>query len=254
MSTIRSLIRSLSVAAVALSLALYAPLATTALPPTADYPTALRAALTAHITYTNKKLSTAKAEKIVDSAYLHANLSNLNPLLILGLIKAESHYNPTAHNSYGATGLMQVVPRFHKDKLKGRNPYDIETNISVGTLILSNCLSKHSHNLSLALHCYSGGAGSHYHAKIHSERSKLSDSVKATKALYAQLNQSAKTKAQHESKPKQYQSMQELLKDKNIQTAPQSQSTPKQPSKESKTSSTDSLYSLLESKGLIRAR
>lgn len=238
-------IRTLIAASLALIAALYAIPASTALPPAADYTTAKRAALAAHITYTNKKLSTANAEKIVDSAYLYANQANLEPLLVLGMIKAESRYNPTAHNYYGAKGLMQVVPRFHKDKLKGRNPYDIETNVEVGTLILSNCLKKHSHNLSKALHCYSGGAGPHYHSRIHTERSKLSDSVKATQALYAQLGKQSKQKSQ----PKQYKSMQELLKDKNIQTTP----TPQQPKKAGVDEShKDSLYSLLDSKGLIK--
>lgn len=194
-----------------------------------------RKPLIEHIQKTNKKVSKSQASQIVDSVYLYSFQKGIHPHFVLGMIKAESSYNPKAKSSYGAKGLMQVVPRFHKDKLGSRNPYDIETNIEVGTTIIHQCLQKHQHNKDKALYCYSGGAGYHYNKRVYKEYTLLAQKTKHISVGEASKHDSADETAKGSTKDstkdsrstedskkdsskapkeKQYKSMQELLKDK----------------------------------------
>ncbi|BAW19140.1 putative transglycosylase [Ralstonia phage RP31] len=114
----------------------------------------------------NNKVHKAEAVRIVNAVFSNAKKQGLDPLLIISLIKTESRFRTTARSSYGAQGLMQVVPRFHRDKLRGRSPTNIETNIEVGTQILSDCIDSNRGNLKRALQrCYSSNA-KNYYAKL----------------------------------------------------------------------------------------
>lgn len=107
---------------------------------------------------TKNKVAPSEIVRIVNAVFREAQRYSLDPFLIFSLIKAESTYRSNARSSYGAVGLMQVVPRFHRDKLRGRNPANIETNIEVGTKVLVDCLDRYNGGLRPALRCYSGGA------------------------------------------------------------------------------------------------
>jgi len=62
-------------------------------------------------------------------------------------------------NSYGAMGLMQVVPRFHPEKIKaGETLLDPDVNVRVGAQILNEYLRWHEGELNAALKRYSGVA------------------------------------------------------------------------------------------------
>lgn len=203
-----------------------------------------RSPLIEHIQKTNKKVSKSQASQIVDSVYLYSFQKGIHPHFVLGLIKAESSYNPKAKSSYGAKGLMQVVPRFHKDKLGSRNPYDIETNIEVGTTIIHQCLQKHQHNKDKALYCYSGGAGYHYNKRVYKEYTLLAQKTKAA-SIDETVKDSAKdsrsTKdSSKATEEKQYKSMQELLKDKGVK--PKSSHSPVE----------KDMYALLVMKGITK--
>ncbi len=41
----------------------------------------------------------------------------LDPMLIVAVIAVESRFNPLSESVMGAQGLMQIIPRFHKEKL-----------------------------------------------------------------------------------------------------------------------------------------
>ena len=114
----------------------------------------------------NPSLSVMEAGKIVDNAYYYSAKRNLQLSYVLGVIRAESAYDRTASNSYGAKGLMQVVPRYHKDKIANRDVLSIPVNIEVGTKVLDECLKKHKNDAYDALSCYSGGARPKYHLKV----------------------------------------------------------------------------------------
>jgi soluble lytic murein transglycosylase-like protein len=98
---------------------------------------------------------------IVKQAYAQSLLQGLPLPLVLGVIEKESGFNVRASNSYGAKGLMQVVPRFHPDKLEGLDPSSLLTasvNLMAGTKVLKEYLDGASGNLALALRKYSGGS------------------------------------------------------------------------------------------------
>ena len=105
-----------------------------------------------------KAMTYETASKIVSTAYAHGHSQQVDPVLLIAMMKQESGFRPTAKSNHGALGLMQVMPRWHRDKLRGRNPYSIETSIEVGTIVIRDCLTKHNNNKAKALSCYSGGS------------------------------------------------------------------------------------------------
>ncbi|MCL2344447.1 MAG: transglycosylase SLT domain-containing protein [Desulfobulbus sp.] len=71
---------------------------------------------------------------------------HLDPLLIIAVIGVESGFNPFSQSVYGAQGLMQVVPRFHADKLPDEAApgafLDPVTNVRVGASVLREAISR----------------------------------------------------------------------------------------------------------------
>jgi len=112
------------------------------------------------------KLSDNQVREIVKEVYAQSYSKDLDPHMVLSMIKNESGFRLKARSREGALGLMQVIPRWHKDKLKGRDPTDAAVSIDVGTTILNDCLIKHKNNHLKSLNCYSGGGGLAYFQKI----------------------------------------------------------------------------------------
>ncbi len=82
-----------------------------------------------------------------------------DPLLIVAIMAVESSFNPRAVSNMGAQGLMQVIPRYHQDKIgQGRGKYalfDPTLNVRVGTLVLQEGLQRYG-SLQRALQYYNG--------------------------------------------------------------------------------------------------
>ena len=101
---------------------------------------------------------------IVDSAFKYGGLHNISPSLVLAIIAKESSFNPSAKSSYGAIGLMQVVPRFHPEKVDTiTHPdglKDPDSNVRVGTATLAEYIASKP-TLDAALVKYSGKASSY---------------------------------------------------------------------------------------------
>jgi soluble lytic murein transglycosylase-like protein len=100
------------------------------------------------------------SNKIVDSIIKNANENNMPPLLILCLIFQESSFNHLASNKYNAIGLMQIIPKYHQEKIDNYcnnidELYHIDNNIAIGTLILKEYFNK-SENIIKALQKYVG--------------------------------------------------------------------------------------------------
>lgn len=110
----------------------------------------------------------------------------LDPLLILAVMAVESRFNPIAESVAGAKGLMQVIPRYHEDKLEGFGGeaavFDPQINILVGTQILKEYLRQAGNNLSTALQMYAGALADEqgaYASKVMGEKQRLQQLVSA---------------------------------------------------------------------------
>ncbi len=123
--------------------------------------------------------------EFVQIAHAEAQRVNLDPLLVMAVIAVESRYNPIAESGVGARGLMQIIPKFHADKLAEfggeKAVFDPESNIRVGTRILREYLSR-TGNLGIALQMYAGALGDDndtYTNKVLGEKQRLQRVVAA---------------------------------------------------------------------------
>ncbi|WP_299018758.1 lytic transglycosylase domain-containing protein [uncultured Photobacterium sp.] len=77
--------------------------------------------------------------------------------LVLGVIQAESNFNPNAVSHKGAKGLMQLMDMNSKHwKI---DPFSPEQNIQVGTAMIARFLTKYNGNIDMALAAYNAGEG-----------------------------------------------------------------------------------------------
>jgi soluble lytic murein transglycosylase-like protein len=121
---------------------------------------------------TKNKVKLRDAVRIVNAAFKEAARHSFDPLLILAIMKPESSYNVSAVSRENARGLMQVIPRWHRDKIRGRNIHRIETNIEVGTQVFADCVQSQKGYIRKAFKCYSSNARG-YSTKIQSVYLKL---------------------------------------------------------------------------------
>lgn len=104
------------------------------------------------------------AHSIAAAALSAAHLRGIDPALLLAVAAVESKFRPGAVNpATGATGLMQVVPKWHQDKIQ-RNGGEsslmlIAPNINVGAAILAEYVAAEDGNIVDALGHYLGTAG-----------------------------------------------------------------------------------------------
>lgn len=85
---------------------------------------------------------------------------NLDPLIIISLIRQESAFNPEATSRVGARGLMQLMPetakRFNK-RVKVKQLQDPKINVSIGVKYLRQLITRFDGNLIFALASYNAG-------------------------------------------------------------------------------------------------
>lgn len=119
----------------------------------------------------------------VATAYRAGEESSVDPLLILAVIAVESSFNPAAESVLGAKGLMQVMAKFHMEKVALHGDQDVlfepEANIRVGTQILREYLHRFGET-EAALQMYSGALGdpdSVYARKVLAERSLIEQTL-----------------------------------------------------------------------------
>jgi hypothetical protein len=85
-----------------------------------------------------------------------ASRYQVDPTIILAIIKAESNYNPEAVSRAGAVGLMQLMPSTARD-LGVKDSFNPEQNIHGGVKYFSQLLNKFSGDHALALAAYNAG-------------------------------------------------------------------------------------------------
>ncbi len=90
----------------------------------------------------------------------YSKSSQLDPILVLSLIKQESAFDENAGSSVGALGLMQVMPATAletESDLPIHRLHRAEDNIRVGTTYLKKLLDRYRGNVALALAAYNAG-------------------------------------------------------------------------------------------------
>jgi soluble lytic murein transglycosylase-like protein len=120
----------------------------------------------------------------VATAYRAGSEWKVDPLLILSVMAVESRYNPVAESTMGARGLMQVIPKFHGEKLLEHGGetalLDPNVNIQVGAQILREYLRRFGET-ETALQMYAGAfdePSSSYAFKVLAERARLEQMLK----------------------------------------------------------------------------
>jgi soluble lytic murein transglycosylase-like protein len=133
------------------------------------------------------------AGEFVTMAYRAGEQHRVDPLLILAVMAIESRYNPVAESNMGARGLMQVIPRYHPEKLEphGGEQALLEpaVNIQIGAQILREYTRRFG-DLETALQVYAGAFDeptSRYANKVFAEKALLDAlRLKARKQQIAQ--------------------------------------------------------------------
>ena len=133
----------------------------------------------------NPSVEIEEAQTIVEKAIKWGKKFGLEPALLLGVMYAESTFDRHAISHVGAFGLMQVLPRWHtekfikaREKLGNPEPFDIETNIYLGSWVLKDCISKYK-NISTGLKCFNGSVGmdTNYHIKVLAGKQKFDNLI-----------------------------------------------------------------------------
>jgi soluble lytic murein transglycosylase-like protein len=125
------------------------------------------------------RIADEAASSFVSIAYRAGSAHSVDPVLILAVMAVESGYNPVAESGMGAKGLMQVIPRFHLEKLSSHGGeeklLEPEVNIHVGAQILREYYRR-LRDEQLALQMYGGAFDeptAQYAGKVFAERARL---------------------------------------------------------------------------------
>lgn len=120
---------------------------------------------------------------IFSAAQVSARELRLDPLLIIAVIGVESGFNPFSQSVVGAQGLMQVVPRFHLDKLPDEVPgssfLDPVTNVQIGARVLHESIRRNG-GVEDGLQQFGGALGDperRYAGKVLAEKQRLEQAV-----------------------------------------------------------------------------
>ncbi len=120
---------------------------------------------------------------LVDAAYTTGKDLGLDPLLLLSVMGVESGFNPFAQSTAGASGLMQVMSKVHRDKLNDFGGPNIAlnpvVNLRVGAVVLKDCIRRGG-SIADGLRLYVGagmGDDSGYGARVLQEKERLAQAV-----------------------------------------------------------------------------
>jgi soluble lytic murein transglycosylase-like protein len=129
-------------------------------------------------------IAAESAQSVIHAAYDAGEQFGLDPLLLLAVMAIESRFNPFAHSVMGAKGLMQIMPRQHRDILASyggeKAVLDPMINIEVGAQILKEYIDRGG-GLIAGLRYYNGAlsdAASPYPRKVIAERDRLEGIVR----------------------------------------------------------------------------
>ena len=104
---------------------------------------------------------------------------NVDPKLVISMMKCESEFDPNATSKCGAAGLMQLMPATAKS-YGASNPYNIKENIFAAVKFIKYLQDKYNGNRDLIIAAYNAGPGR--------VTTRVPD-IKETKNYVAKVNQ-----------------------------------------------------------------
>ena len=147
-----------------------------------------RARELAHLVARRYRVADAAAGEVVGAVLKEARDHGVDPLLVLAVIAVESRFNPVAASEQGALGLMQVVPRFHMDKLATLGVTALlrpEANIAVGVRILKDSIRRGGTDVAAGLQFYNGAVDDDtraYANRVLDEQKRIERALPRTRA------------------------------------------------------------------------
>lgn len=105
--------------------------------------------------------------KYEDTIFKYSQRYNVDPCLVVAVIKAESNFDGNAVSPRGAYGLMQIMPdtaiwiagKMELKDYKVEKLYDDEINIAMGCWYINNLNTEFNGDINLVLAAYNGGRG-----------------------------------------------------------------------------------------------
>lgn len=105
-------------------------------------------------------LSSSLANNVITSVFHSGRFYNIDPLLLLAVMKVESTFNPKAVSPANAKGLMQVLPKAHPEKIAliggVDRLYTPHLNVKMGAQILRDCVDRAGGVIARGLQFYNG--------------------------------------------------------------------------------------------------
>lgn len=129
------------------------------------------------------KVDPAVSDRVAASALRMGWAAKVPPSLILAIISVESGFKAEAKNG-NATGLMQIIPFWHKEKVEAVGGTSqlakIENNIAAGTKILKEYIERSRGNIFNAVYRYNASSHANAYAKkVLTEQQKFESVMKA---------------------------------------------------------------------------
>lgn len=104
--------------------------------------------------------------KYFDIVKKEAPINNLDPYLVMSIIKTESNFNKYAVSNKEAKGLMQIMDSTANDiksslgtNIDVSNIFEENTNIKLGCKYLASLINRYNGNYYLAICAYNAGMG-----------------------------------------------------------------------------------------------
>ena len=106
--------------------------------------------------------------KYIDIITKEASKNNIDPYLLLSVVKIESNFNPNATSNKGAKGLMQMIYSTALevnqklkiyDTISEDELYDVDFNLTIGADYLGMLIKRYNGNYYLAICAYNAGLG-----------------------------------------------------------------------------------------------
>jgi soluble lytic murein transglycosylase-like protein len=137
-------------------------------------------------TYVAKRyqVSAVALEPLLAAAQQTGRSVGVDPLLLVAVMAIESRFNPFAESPMGAQGLMQVIPKWHPDKIDVKSDkgamFDPDTNIRVGALVLKEYI-KSTGSIEMALQKFNGSSdpSAPYANKVMAVKAQLSQAARS---------------------------------------------------------------------------